>query len=42
MHDMNIIHADIKIHNILVVRPTKKEKEEGALSQALLCDFGIS
>jgi len=42
MHDHNIIHADIKLANILVKKPPKAERANGVPSRAILCDFGIS
>lgn len=29
LHEKNIVHADIKVPNILVVKPTKEEKNHG-------------
>ena len=42
IHKSNIIHADIKLPNILMQRPTAEEKQEGELPIVKVCDFGIS
>ena len=42
IHNSNLIHADIKLPNILLQRPTQEEKESGELPMAKICDFGIS
>lgn len=42
MHAKNIIHADIKVQNILVQKPTPDQKANGQVSKIKLCDFGIS
>jgi serine/threonine protein kinase len=42
IHKKNFIHADIKIQNILITKPTKQDKENGLTARAKICDFGIS
>ena len=42
IHDKQIIHADIKLPNLLLHKPTKEEKAAGALPIVKICDFGIS
>lgn len=42
IHKSNIIHADMKLPNILMQRPTIEEKQQGELPIVKICDFGIS
>jgi serine/threonine protein kinase len=42
IHKSNIIHADMKLPNILMQRPSKEEKEAGELPIVKICDFGVS
>ena len=42
VHNSNVIHADLKLPNILMQRPSIEEKQEGELPIVKLCDFGIS
>lgn len=42
IHNKNLIHADIKLENILVTRPSKEQKVNGHTTRAKLCDFGIA
>ena len=42
IHKSNIIHADMKLPNILLQRPTPEEKSQGDLPIVKICDFGIS
>jgi serine/threonine protein kinase len=42
IHKSNVIHADMKLPNILMQRPTPEEKNQGDLPIIKICDFGIS
>ena len=42
IHKSNIIHADMKLPNILMQRPSIEEKQQGELPIIKICDFGIS
>ena len=42
IHEAGIIHADMKLANILCERPTEEEAAEGALTSLKICDFGIA
>ena len=42
IHRSNVIHADMKLPNILLQRPTQEEKEQGELPIVKVCDFGIA
>ena len=42
VHNSNIIHADMKLPNILLQRPTPDEKQTGERPVVKICDFGIS
>jgi len=42
IHKSNVIHADMKLPNILMQRPSPEEKCQGELPIIKICDFGIS
>jgi serine/threonine protein kinase len=42
IHGQGIVHADIKLANILLHRPTDDEKAAGVRPVMKLCDFGIA
>ena len=42
VHKENIIHADLKLPNLLLHRPSEEEEAKGQLPVVKLCDFGIS
>jgi len=42
IHRSNVIHADMKLPNILLQRPSQELKEQGELSIVKVCDFGIA
>ena len=42
IHKSNVIHADMKLPNILMQRPSAEEKSQGELPIIKICDFGIS
>ena len=41
-HRHNVIHADIKLPNLLLHRPTVDEKQAGERPILKLCDFGVA
>ena len=42
IHSQGIIHADLKLQNLLLDRPSAEEKAQGELPQVKICDFGLS
>ena len=42
IHSKNIVHADFKLANLLLHRPTPEEKAQGTLPCVKICDFGIA
>lgn len=42
IHKSNVIHADMKLPNILMQRPSAEEKNQGEMPIIKICDFGIS
>jgi serine/threonine protein kinase len=42
IHNIGVIHSDMKLQNALVCRPEPEEAEAGELPMVKLCDFGLS
>ena len=42
IHSQGIIHADLKLQNLLVDRPSPEEKAQGELPRVKVCDFGLA
>jgi len=42
IHRSGVIHADMKLPNLLMHRPSAEEKAQGELPMVKLCDFGIA
>jgi len=42
VHNLGVIHSDLKIQNALLQRPDDEEAEAGELPMVKLCDFGLS
>ena len=42
MHNLGVIHSDMKLQNALLNRPPEDDKQEGEFPIVKLCDFGLS
>ena len=42
IHSQGIIHADLKLQNLLLDRPSAEEKAQGELPRVKICDFGLA
>lgn len=42
VHNLGVIHSDLKIQNALLQRPEDEAAESGELPMVKLCDFGLS